>query len=154
MSDPNIEICERETYETAIQNSVGTSLFNSLFVRKRDTGEIIDITENGEYSCAFFVSNILVLAGLLKKAHATVSGLERKIKDDHLWKKINPAHSNLGDVIIWDKITHSDGLEHAHCGFVLDAQDAMSTSDRKKMVIKHPMGYRNRPITAVYSYQW
>ncbi len=55
-----------------IENAISARLFNSLFVRYEDSGETKDVCNDGEYSCAFFVSGLLTLTGYLERPHATV----------------------------------------------------------------------------------
>ena len=79
MSSQNLEILKKETYLKAIENSIGSKIFNSLFVRSKDTGKISDILNDGEYSCAFFVSSILFLVQAVNRPYSTVQSLEEFI---------------------------------------------------------------------------
>lgn len=88
MPDQNIEKLVKQTYLKMIENSVGSSMFNSVFVRHKDTGEIEDIMRNGEYSCAFFVSSVLMIFGALDKPYATVATLHEKLVHAAGWHKI------------------------------------------------------------------
>ena len=66
------------TYLAAIKNSVGSKFFRNMYAydgRKR-----IDVLENGNLSCAYFVSTILKHFGLLKKVHATVKNTVKDLK--------------------------------------------------------------------------
>ena len=81
MADPNILRLPKETLVRMIKNAPDTKLFNSLFVRYLNTGEIKDVCNDGEYSCAFFVSGLLTLAGYLPRPHGTVAGLRKKLQE-------------------------------------------------------------------------
>ncbi|MDE2021814.1 MAG: hypothetical protein KGI71_02745, partial [Patescibacteria group bacterium] len=45
------------SYSAAVQNSIGTNLFRSLYYRIN--GKTIDVLDNGDLSCAVFVSSVL-----------------------------------------------------------------------------------------------
>ncbi len=152
MSDQNIEILKKETYLKAIDNSVGTKLFSSLFVRYKDTGEIKDVLDNGEYSCAFFVSGLLSLLQIIDKPVATVESLKKMIQSNEKWKTVSVVDIENGDVIFWNKIKFDDGSENAHAGFVLNKDEAISTSYKTKSVVRHSS--KDREIDCVYRYIW
>ena len=154
MPDPNLEILVRDTYKASIKNSVGSTLFRSLYAKKNDTDEVIDITKAGEYSCAFFVSSLLYLAGLIDKQRATVTSLENFCKNEEKWKEIRRENVAFGDVVFWEKRKYDDGSEHAHVGFILNTKEAVSTSDKKRAVLQHLIDYEDRKATAFYSYNW
>jgi len=61
-----------KTYLAAIENSVGSKMFRNLYAKVN--GKNKDITENGNLSCALYVSSLLYLFKLIKDIHATVSG--------------------------------------------------------------------------------
>jgi hypothetical protein len=93
---------------------------------------------DGEYSCAFFVSSLLALAGYLPKPNTTVVGLRARLKESSFTEI--PADSiEPGDVIFWEKIVFPDGSANEHVGFALDNTRAVSTSYKKKEVVEHPM---------------
>ncbi len=152
MADANIEILKKETYLKALENSVGSRLFNSLFVRYKHTGEIKDILNNCELSCAFFTSNILLMFGVLEKPFATVRGLKASIDQNGKWKKISLGEVEKGDVVFWEKKKHEDGTETAHVGFMINKEEAVSTSTKSKMVARHSA--MNRAIDSIYRYSW
>mgnify|MGYP001591356002 CR=1 FL=1 len=152
MADSNIEILKKETYLKVIENSVNSKIFNSLFIQFKDSGEVKDIMNDGEYSCAFFVSSILFLIGVLNKHVATVQSLRKLIEEDNKWKRVEVVQIEAGDVVFWDKIKYEDGSENAHVGFVLNKEEAISTDYKQKMILQHKIG--ERPITDIYRYSW
>jgi hypothetical protein len=156
MADPNIEILKEESYLKAIENSIGSRLFNSLIVCYKDSGRIVDILNDGEYSCAFFVSALLYLFDAIDKPHATVRRLLETLEKDEDWKAISIDTAKPGDVIFWEKIRFDDGSENEHVGFVLEKGEAVSTDYRKKLVGRHDLyfGASHRSIEAVYRYEW
>lgn len=155
MSDKNIKILRKETYLKAIENSVGSKLFNSLFVEFQDSGKTADILNDGMYSCAFFVSSVLYLLGAMDKSHTTVKGILEICENNQDWLKVKPDNIEPGDLIFWEKIKFDDGSENAHVGFALSNQEAVSTDYKNKAVARHPIISDNkRAIEAVYRYTW
>ena len=73
MPKPRSAFRLKETYLTAIKNSVGSKLFRSVFIFYN--GKKIDVTEKGTFSCAHFVSWILLHFGLIHECHVTIDGL-------------------------------------------------------------------------------
>lgn len=152
MSDPNIEILKYETLVRSIENSVDTKLFNSLMVRYKDSGTIADILNDGEYSCAFFVSSLLTLFEAIEKPHATVANLKKTIVEDPKWSEVERALAKPGDVVFYEKTVFDNGSAHEHVGFVVDTDSAVSTDYRQKNVARHDLDAR--PITSIYRYSW
>ncbi len=153
MPDPNITTLRKETYLKAIENSVGTKLFNSLFVQFKDSGKINDAMNDGMYSCAFFVSSVLYILRAIDKPHATVKGLRESLEKNSEWQKVDAKDIRAGDVIFWEKIKFDDSSENAHTGFALSDHEAVSTDYKQKMVVRHQIG-TDRAIEAVYRYLW
>lgn len=153
MPDENIKKLSKETYLKAIENSVGSRLFNSLIVKFKDTGKVVDVLNDGMYSCAFFVSCVLTLFGAMDKPHSTVKTIKEKLEKDERWKNIKPDSIEPGDVIFWEKIKFDDGTEDAHVGFALNKDEAVSTDYKNKMVARHPLK-SGRKIDAVFRFSW
>jgi hypothetical protein len=155
MPDPNIKILIKESYLKAIENSVGTHIFNSLIVQYQDSGKTVDILQDGVFSCAFFVSSILVLSGLMDKPHTTVKTLKEKLEENKWQIVIGDAQP--GDVIFWEKIKFEDGSENEHVGFATSDIEAISTSWTEHKVVHHSIALPTyegskppRKITASY----
>lgn len=156
MSDPNITTLRKETYLKAIENSIDSRLFNSLFVQYKDSGKTVDALNDGMYSCAFFVSSVLYLLRAIDKPHATVESLMKALEKDADWQKVDVHDISAGDVIFWEKMKFEDGSENAHVGFALNDNEAVSTDYQKKAVARHPIisNSTGRAIDAVYRYAW
>jgi len=152
MSDSNIEVLKKETYLKVIENSIGSKLFNSLIVRLKDSGKTVDVLNDGEYSCAFFVSSVLALMQIINKPYSTVKTLIESIESDDSWKKVDGDNVESGDVVFYKKVKFDDGSENAHVGFVLNKEEAVSTDYKNKMVNKHSIN--DRPIEVIYRYSW
>jgi hypothetical protein len=137
MSDQNIIILKKETYIKAIENSVGSRIFNSLFVKFSNSGEIKDVLDNGNFSCAFFVSSILSLFKLIDSPHSTVATVQRLLKESPDWRLVDINNIEAGDVIVWKKVTFEDDSQNAHIGFAISGIDAVSTNDKTRVVSRH-----------------
>ena len=127
-------------------------MFNSIFVRYKDSGEVKDILGDGEYSCAFFVSSVLYLFQTISKSVSTVKSLKELIDASDVWKSVSLGEIQSGDVIFWEKTKFDDGSENAHVGFVLNKEEAVSTDYKTKMVTRHPI--KSRSIDSIYRYVW
>src|SRR5579872_7015225 len=112
MPDSNIKKLPKETYLKMIENSIGTKMFNSLFIHYQDTGKIADVMRNGEYSCAFFVTGLLAIFQMIDRPHATVKTLQSKLEEDDRWRHAGENSIEPGDVIFWEKVKFEDGSEN------------------------------------------
>lgn len=112
-----------ETYLSVIKNSVGANLFRNFYALVN--GEKRDILRNGELSCAFFVSSILRMFGLIKEVHCTVDGTVKDLKKSG-WRKIKKPKN--GSILVWEAIKFPDGEVHEHIGFYIGGGRAISNS--------------------------
>ena len=126
------------TYLAMLENSPGTRLFNSLYVRSADGGEVRDVFNNGEFSCAGFVTSVLTLSGLLESPSATVDTAERRLRELG-WEEVAPNAAEKGDIVFWAPAQYPDGSGHRHMGFALSASEAVSTDSIEKQVMRHPI---------------
>jgi len=150
MPDANIKVLPKATLLKILKNSIGSKIFNSLVVHYQDSGEIKDILEDGTKSCAFFVTSILALLGLIDKPHTTVKTALEKLSANG-WRE--SGNIQPGDVLVWEKKRFSDGSENEHIGFALSAKEAVSTSYIKKKIIKHGADFNGkRRLTAIFRY--
>jgi hypothetical protein len=125
-----------------IKNSLGSKFFRSLYFF--DGKRSRDILENGRLSCAFYVSVILRILGLIKECHTTVNGLIEDMENSG-WQKV--AKLQKGAVIVWEE---KDG--HKHIGFYLGNNKAASNSSKKKSPLIHSANYQNRKLIAIYTH--
>ncbi len=120
-----------------IENSVNTQMFNSIIIKDCNEG-IIDLLNNGEYSCASFVSSVLLLNNIVSKTCATVLSLERSLKDNpNIGSIYDESKIIPGDILVWEKTMYEDGSGNRHIGFAISNKEAISTSYKNKCVIKH-----------------
>lgn len=131
-----------DSYIKMIKNAVGTKMFHNLYLETNN--KKFDATQDGNLSCAFFVSNVLLIWGLISEGHANVSSTTKDMLKNS-WKKILKNKAKPGDVIVWDK-----RKGHFHNGFYIGNKKAISTDDKKRTPIIHNWDYRK--IIAVYRY--
>lgn len=110
-----------ETYLAVIKNSIGSKLFRNFYAKVN--GKKTDILRNGELSCAFYVSSILLLFRLIKTGHATVDSTVRDLKQSG-WKNIKKP--KIGSIIVWKKISFGNKDSHKHIGFFIGNNKAIS----------------------------
>lgn len=109
-----------KNYLAMIEGSVGANMFRRLYVVD-EQGAVQDVANDGEYSCAIFVSSVLTLHGMIDQPHATVTKTTSKMQE-HGWSETQqPAP---GDVVEWGK--SADG--HEHIGFVVGEGECVSNS--------------------------
>lgn len=124
-----------ETFVRAAENAPGTRIFRSLLVRDAE-GKEYDVLADGEYSCAYFVSSLLALAGFLPEPVATVDSLEKRLAEAG-WEKRAPEGIEPGDVLIWAPETFADGTSNRHAGIAVSPAEAVSTNYMTKAVARH-----------------
>ena len=91
---PKLEIFP--SYIKAIENSVGSNMFRNLYFRIGD--EVVDVLDDGDLSCAIYVTTILYIFGLIKERHTTVvATIEDILKLG--WYEIKDARR--GALILW-----------------------------------------------------
>lgn len=128
-------ICDFDNYLSTIILSPKTKMFQKLIVKQGN--KKLDILNNGELSCALFVSSILKMFNLVKSRHATVDGLQRDLEKFgwHCVKKPLP-----GAIIFWEGKFSKQG-NHKHVGFYISKDRAISNSTAKGFPVKHHWTY-------------
>ena len=125
-------------------------MFRNLYLEK--SGKKFDAVRNGGLSCAYFVSNVLLIWGLVSSGHATVEGTTKDMEKNG-WKRVSQDEVRLGDVIVWGKTKAINGKIHFHNGFYIGNKKAISNDSKKGIPIVHHWTYNNkRKIIAIYSY--
>ncbi|HET7827436.1 MAG TPA: hypothetical protein VFK97_01040, partial [Candidatus Saccharimonadales bacterium] len=72
-----------ESYIQLIRNSVGANTWRNFYV-KTPSQDRFDALEDGDKSCAFFVSSILLMFKKVDSVHATVQSTVEDMKN-HGW---------------------------------------------------------------------
>src|SRR3989339_1418364 len=99
MPDKNIKPLLKETYLAFIKNSIGSRSFKNFYSKINKKKQ--DVLNDGELSCAFFVSTIVTIFGLSKKIHTTVNSTV----DDLLkfgWVEVR--RPRIGAVLVWESL--------------------------------------------------
>ena len=123
----------KESYLKAIKNSVGAKTWCSFFAQV--DGKKKDILKNGDLSCAFFVSSILVMFGLMKRIHMTVKSTVKDMEENG-WYEIK--NLKPGSVILWEEKEQKKGSRHFHLGFYVGNNRAVSNRwEHKEPIIHH-----------------
>ncbi len=130
----HVRIKKLKSLLTIVENSIkggDNYLFRNLYAE--EDGKEIDVLENGQNSCAAFVSWILMILELIKMPHATVYGTEKDLVKNGWFeiKKLKP-----GAVIVWENKQGINGLlgnknvKFAHMGFCVSPTEAISNSSK------------------------
>lgn len=121
---------------TCINNSIGSQMFRNYFFSENGEEEK-DVMKNGDLSCAYYVSTILVMFGLIDRPHFRVDGtMEAMTKSGWVEiKKLKP-----GCVIVWDPILQN-GTSHLHIGFYIGDAQAISNRSSIGMPGEHHIHY-------------
>ena len=134
----------KKSYVSMIQNSIWAKMFrNNFFVSNwKET----DVLKDWADACAYFVSSILKIFGLIENVHTTVDGTVENILKywwkEMIWKKIQ-----IWDILVWEEING-----HKHIWFYVWNDKAVSNSSAKKQIIKHSLDYNHkRKIEKVYT---
>lgn len=139
-----------ETYIAVIKNSVGTKMFQTFWAEV--DGEKTDVTDAGRISCGFFVSNVLLMFGLIKEGHTTVDATLIDMKNSG-WEEISEPRE--GCVIYWEKLTRND-TTNEHIGFYIGNDEAVCNDpDEGAPHIRHwtygeTDGKPNRKVEGIY----
>ncbi len=126
-----------DTYISVIKNSVGSNMFRNLFIDLE--GKKIDATEDGNLSCAFFVSAVLHMFGYIKGIHATVNGTLKDMKESG-WVVIDKPV--VGSVILWGESLDSSG--HRHVGFYVGEGKTISNNSKSKVPVEHDLDFEGK----------
>lgn len=134
-----IILLKRDSYLAAIKNSVNARMYKNFYAKVNDKKE--DVVKNGELSCAYFASSLLVIFDLIEAIHLTVDGTERDLKRSG-WKKVEKPE--IGCVLIWEPKKYEDGGIHRHIGFYIDNDKAVSNDHEKGSPSIHHWTYNNK----------
>jgi len=126
-----IELLLYDTYLAFIKNSVGSKSFRNLYLLQDNRK--IDALNNGQFSCAVFVSWVLRIFYLIKEGHATVEGLMEDLKKSGWYEIKKPK---IGSILVWEEI-FLNGTLNRHMGFYVGNKKAISNSRNKKTPVKH-----------------
>lgn len=122
-------------------------MFRNFYVKTEGNGEF-DALSNGDNSCAFFVSAILVLCKKLDNVHGTVMSTVDDMQKTG-WVLVDGVPA-AGDVIEWEALKFEDGIKE-HIGFSIGHGRAISTSWTEKTPVEHDDQFDGkRAITRIF----
>lgn len=138
------------TYLSVIKGSVGTNMFRHFYARI--DGEETDTMEDGLKACAFYVSSVLAVFGVLDKPHSLVSSLVAAIEKAG-WQKVESG-PEPGDVLVWEPARPTPEDEPIdHIGFYIGEERAISNLWRERTPGEHDWLFRGsseRQVVAIY----
>lgn len=143
------------SYLSFIQNSVGSGVFKNRYYKIK--GQVIDVTVDGDLSCAEYVSNVLCVFGLIDERHTTVKATIESLKDAG-WRTISSPRA--GAIIWWGFKKKDNGTQgkHHHVGFYIDQETAISNDSDTRVIASHHPTYgtleNGEPRREILKYFW
>lgn len=128
-----------DNYLALVRNSIGSNLFRNLYAKV--DGQRQDITNNGELSCAFFVSSILTILKLIKEIHLTVDSTVSDLQESG-WVVVQEPKP--GCVLVWEKQKRADGEEYPHIGVYIGDGLAVSNIVKQGCPGEHSWTFNSR----------
>ena len=151
----DITLLKKETLLAMIEGSLGTKMFRHLYAIVG--GEERDLLQDGQLSCAFYVSKMLVMNDLLPSSHATLAGLERTLEASSEWQKTEEL--TPGCLVVWEPWELGENGPHGHVGFYIGGEEVVSHKDDACAPTKHHYTYGvkddgspKRKIVAIYTH--
>lgn len=140
-----------DSYLAFIKGSVGSKSYQKDYYLIN--GKKLDVLENGNLACAYYVSAVLRVFDLTPITHTTVRSTVIDMEKSG-WKKIRKPR--LGCVLVWEGKKGESGL-HKHVGFYMGDEKAISNSDKKRCPIIHHWTYgvlKAKPKREVEAMYW
>jgi hypothetical protein len=151
---PHVTILKKDSYLKTIENSLGTHQYRSLMALV--DGEKKDILEDGNLSCALYVSAILHQFGLIDSTIAPHARTESLVKNMEASGWVKTDSPTPGAVVVWEEMQQENHTV-PHVGFWMSEEEAVSNSWKEKCPVRHHMtfgtssdGSPMRNVTAVY----
>jgi hypothetical protein len=129
---PQTNLILLDTLLSLVKNSIGSNTFRNVYFNVN--GKKTDLAENGNLSCAVFVSSILFLLKLIKDVHITVESTLKDLKKTGWIETQNPKH---GCILIWAKKDFGNGGIHRHIGFCINKRKAVSNNSQYGYPTEH-----------------
>jgi len=129
MPDQNLQRLVHKNLMYSIRTIKGSELFKHIYVRDKRDGHEFDALDNGSSACAYTVSGVLALHGLIDHPHATVATTVQHMQKAGWVKTIDPQP---GDVVQW--AAHND---HMHMALYVGGDRAVGNSTAGRKVVEH-----------------
>lgn len=131
MPDRNIKRLVRKNLLYTIEASLGSGLFKHVYVFDRRDNREFDAMEDGKSACAFMVSGLLALQGLIDHPHSTVATTIDHMQDTG-WEETTEPQP--GDVVQWP--AHND---HMHMAFYMGENRVIGNSTKSQVVAEYSL---------------
>lgn len=139
-----------KSYMSAVKNSAGSRFFRNLYYVEKD-GRVPEVLQNGNLSCAYFVSTILRHFDLIGKWRVGVDEVVEEMKRYGWTAVVTPRP---GDVIVWGKKCFKKSKKcHKHVGFIIGKGRAVSNSSGRKYPAIHGLRPDGRKIEGYFRHQ-
>lgn len=136
-----------KSYLAMIKNSIGGRLWRNLYYQKKN-GRAADLLQDGNLSCAYYVSSILLHFGLIREFQAEVGETVAAMQEAG-WQKIDKPVS--GSIIVWkNRYFEKSGTWHKHIGFFLGPGRAVSNSSERRSPAVHHLRYKGRKVESFF----
>ncbi len=132
----------KESYLARIHGAVGTQMFRDLFFRV--DGKKVNITQDGDLSCALFASTVLIGFSLIESVHATVVGTVEDMKTSG-WIRV--SRPRIGCVVVWER--NRENQVRRHIGFYSGYGKAISNDSQERSPQVHSYKSPGK-VTALY----
>lgn len=124
LAEEGCALALRESLHAALENSIGTARYRTLYRRMPDD-TLDDVINNGDLACAYFCSDILRSFRLIDDTHTTVR-VTLEALEKAGWYQV--AEPEALAVIVWGEKHGDDGRPHFHIGICIDATHAIEHS--------------------------
>lgn len=141
MPDSKLTRLVLKNFLASAEGMTNSGMFRHLYV-KNETGEESDVLQDGTLSCAYVVSSLLTLYGLLDRPHATVATTLEKMTEAGWTVSSMPRP---GAVAYWPEYNGNE-----HIGIVLDSETYVSNSSDTHTPVKHGPILKNGVKVAKY----
>ena len=128
-----MKLLVRDTLVSQALGSLGSTQYQYLWVE--DEGLRKNIVEDGEHSCAYFITSLLHNLRLLDRMHATIK-TTRPDLERHGWVLVREPKP--GAVIIWE-----EQRGHEHIGIYIQDEEAISNSTSLRVPKIHDWLFRS-----------
>ncbi len=129
------KILSKKNYLAMIRNAAKgqNHMFQNLYASI--DGQETDIVDNGNLSCAFFLSGVLFINKLIRDMHANMSGLEKDLLASG-WQQSTELKE--GAILVWEPLP-SDKQRNfqptgLHAGFYIGNDHAISNGSRSTLM--------------------
>ncbi len=126
-----------KTYLAVIRGSVGSTMFRECYFKI--DGKNVEVLENGNLACAFYLTSILKMFDLVKELHTTVTAAENDLIRSG-WRDIK--RPRIGCVIVYAPRAFPSGRSHRHLGFYIGKGIGVNNNATKATPHREAWDYR------------